>query len=713
VSRSRAGRSGLVRSLLLAAAITAWSCAEQPTEPDGGSSPAAPIGINAARLGAPDAEPHNWLTHGRDYGEQRFSPLDQIKTSNVGSLGLAWHWETGSLRGHEATPLIADGVLYVTSTWSKVHALDAGSGTELWTYDPQVSKERWARQACCDAVNRGVALWGDKVYVGALDGRLIALEAATGTPVWEVQTTNPDLPYTITGAPRVVKGKVVIGNGGAEYGVRGYVTAYDAGSGEQLWRFYTVPGNPALPFEHPELEMAAKTWNGEWWTVGGGGTAWDSMAFDPDLDLLYVGVGNGAPWTRHHRSPGGGDNLFLCSILALRPDSGELVWHYQTTPGDNWDYTSVQHILLADLEIDGRQRQVLMQAPKNGFFYVLDRATGELLSAEPYVPVTWASHVDLATGRPVETAESNYDEQPRFISPTATGGHNWHPMSFSPRTGLVYLPAIEDRMLYVLDRGFRYNPRWTNVSLDNETAAAIMSETAVPAAAGRLLAWDPVAQREVWRVEHPGHYNGGVLSTAGNLIFQGTVDGLFAAYAADTGKRLWEVNINVGMMAPPVTYAVAGEQYVTIVAGFGAALWGADAGIAASSFHENVGRVLAFKLGAKQPIPSVEEKPQEIPPPPPRSGSEADVVAGRGLYHRYCADCHGWLTNGNRVLPDLKYSIAETYEPFEEIVIEGSMASLGMPSFSDLIDAPQARLIRSYIVARAHEERDIQRTPVE
>jgi PQQ-dependent dehydrogenase (methanol/ethanol family) len=713
MSRSRAVRSHLISGHLLAVAISAWSCTERPTEPDGGSAPTGPVGVDGARLGDPDAEPHNWLTYGRDYGEQRFSPLDQIKTSNVGSLGLAWHWETGSLRGHEATPLIADGVMYVTSTWSKVHALDAASGTELWTYDPQVSKERWARRSCCDAVNRGVALWGDRVYVGALDGRLIALEAATGTPVWEVQTTNPDLPYTITGAPRVVKGKVVIGNGGAEYGVRGYVTAYDAGSGEQLWRFYTVPGNPALPFEHPELEMAAKTWNGEWWTVGGGGTAWDSMAFDPDLDLLYVGVGNGAPWTRHHRSPGGGDNLFLCSILALRPDSGELVWHYQTTPGDNWDYTSVQHILLADLEIDGRRRQVLMQAPKNGFFYVLDRATGELLSAEPYVPVTWASHVDLATGRPVETAESNYDEQPRFISPTATGGHNWHPMSFSPRTGLVYLPAIEDRMLYVLDRGFRYNPRWTNVSLDNETAAAIMSETAVPAAAGRLLAWDPVAQREVWRVEHPGHYNGGVLSTAGNLIFQGTVDGLFAAYAADTGKRLWEVNINVGMMAPPVTYALAGEQYVAIVAGFGAALWGTDAGIAASSFHENVGRVLAFKLGAKQPIPSVEEKPQEIPPPPPRSGSEADVVAGRGLYHRYCADCHGWLTNGNRVLPDLKYSIADTYQPFEEIVIEGSMASLGMPSFSDLIDAPQARLIRSYIVARAHEERDIQRTPVE
>jgi quinohemoprotein ethanol dehydrogenase len=633
VNRSRGTRTCHVAGGVLLATISMWGCARRTPEPGGSGDPATgpAAGIDGSRLGAPDAEPQNWLTYGRDYGEQRFSPLDQISTGNVGALGLAWHWETGSLRGHEATPLIADGVMYVTSTWSKVHALDAATGREIWTYDPKVSKEKWARRACCDAVNRGVALWGGRVYVGVLDGRLAALDAATGEPVWEVQTTDPELPYTITGAPRVVKGKVVIGNGGAEYGVRGYVTAYDAGSGEQVWRFYTVPGNPAEPFEHPELEMAAKTWTGEWWRVGGGGTAWDSMAFDPELDLLYVGVGNGAPWTRYHRSPGGGDNLFLCSILALRPDTGELAWHYQTTPGDNWDYTSVQHILLADLEIGGRERKALLHAPKNGFFYVLDRETGELVSAEPYVPVTWASHVDLETGRPVETAESNYDEQPRFISPTAAGGHNWQPMSYSPLTGLVYLPAIEDRMVYVLDKEFRYDPRWTNVSLDNARAAAINAENPALASAGRLLAWDPVAQREVWRVDHPGHYNSGVLSTAGNLVFQGTVDGVFAAYAADTGKRLWERTINVGMMAPPVTYTVGGEQYVAIVAGFGGgALWGGDAGVAASSFHENVGQVLAWKLGADEPVPAVAEKPQEIPEPPPLTASAAEVIEGRG-----------------------------------------------------------------------------------
>ena len=363
----------------------------------------------------------DWSSHGRTADEQRHSPLAQINDANVGGLGLAWSFDTGQFRGHEATPLVKDGVMYVTASWSVVHALDARTGEPLWVFDPEVPKEL-GRYACCGVVNRGVALTEDAVIFGTLHGWLIKLDAKTGEPIWRVDTTQREVHYTITGAPRIVKDKVIIGNGGAEYGVRGYVSAYDIATGELRWRFFTVPGDPSLPFEHPEMEVAAKTWNGEWWHVGGGGTVWDSIVYDPVLNLLYVGTGNGSPWSRTLRSPGGGDNLYLSSILALNPDDGRLVWHYQTTPGDNWDYTATQHIMLADLEIDGRLRKVAMQAPKNGFFYILDRATGELLSAEKYGTANWASHVDMATGRPVETPESDYDETTKLIQPGCRKG---------------------------------------------------------------------------------------------------------------------------------------------------------------------------------------------------------------------------------------------------------------------------------------------------
>jgi quinohemoprotein ethanol dehydrogenase len=348
---------------------------------------AATATVDAVRLTQADREPGNWLTHGRTYAEQRYSPLRQIHADNVSQLGLAWFHDTHTSRGLEATPLAVDGILYATGPWSVVYAIDGRTGTRLWEYDPQVPRHR-GQYACCDVVNRGAALRQGKVYVGTIDGRLVALEAATGRVVWDTLTVDPGQPYTITGAPRVVKGKVIIGNGGAEFGVRGYVSAYDAETGALLWRFYTVPGDPSQPFEHAAMVRAAPTWHGrQWWVIGGGGTVWDSLAFDPELDLLYVGVGNGAPWSRQTRSPGGGDNLYLASILALRPDNGDLIWYYQTTPGETWDYTATQHMILADLEINGRLRKVLMQAPKNGFFYVLDRATGERSASWLMYPV--------------------------------------------------------------------------------------------------------------------------------------------------------------------------------------------------------------------------------------------------------------------------------------------------------------------------------------
>ena len=690
------------------------SCgSDDPSSSDSPEAPRIAAGVDGERIAAADAEPGNWLSYGRDYGEQRFSPLTQIDAGNVGELGLAWHYDTGAIRGHQATPLVVDGVMFLTSTWSKVHALDAATGEELWVYDPRVSKENWARRACCDAVNRGPALWQGKVYVGALDGRLIALNATSGEVVWEVQTTDPERPYTITGAPRVVNGKVVIGNGGAELGVRGYVSAYDAESGEQLWRFYTVPGDPSEPFEHAGLEEAAATWTGEWWKIGGGGTAWDSFSFDPELNLLYVGVGNGSPWTRFHRSPGGGDNLYLCSIVALNADTGELVWYYQTTPGDNWDYTSVQHILLVDLEIDGSARKALVHAPKNGFFYVIDRATGELLSAEPYVPVNWASHVDMETGRPVETPQSNYDDEPSFVYPPPSGGHNWQPMSYSPQTGLVYIPAIEDRLLYVLDKDFEYDPRWYNFSLDWPRATRLLNESEAVPAVGLLRAWDPIAQEEVWSVAHPGVNNSGVLSTAGGLVFQGTADGIFAAYAADTGALLWDVVTNIGMMAPPITFTAGDRQMVAIVAGLGGGALFGDVEVAASRFYDNTGRVFVFELDGSATLPSVGEKDQQIPEPPPLVASAEDVDRGQDLFSEYCAGCHGSNANNNRIIPDLKYSIAETHDMFGDIVLEGALASTGMPAFDDLIGPDELDAIRGYVVARTHAERDLQLRAVE
>jgi quinohemoprotein ethanol dehydrogenase len=417
-----------------------------------------PRRIDDALLRNPPAE--EWLTYGYHYAEQRYSPLRQITAANVSRLGLGWTTEIGDGGGtQEATPLVANGVMYVITNWSLVYALDARTGKELWRFDPQVDRRIGTpgalNRVCCGVVNRGLALYEDRVFVPVLDGRLIALNSSTGKQIWSVVTVPQNQPYSITMAPRVYKGKVIVGNSGAEYAVRGYVSAYDTTDGKLAWRFYTVPGDPSKPFEHPDLEAAAKTWTGEWWKMGGGGTVWDTLAFDPDADLLYFGVGNGGPWNRDYRSPGGGDNWYLSSIVAVRPDTGQYVWHFQTTPGDSWDYTAVQQLILADLRIDGRDRKVIMQAPKNGFFYVLDRITGEFISARPFVNLSWASGVD-AKGRPIENPGARYASQAVRISPTVGGGHNWMPMSFSPDTGLVYIPAINSSRVFVKPQDFTF-----------------------------------------------------------------------------------------------------------------------------------------------------------------------------------------------------------------------------------------------------------------
>ncbi|MFL6216190.1 MAG: PQQ-dependent dehydrogenase, methanol/ethanol family [Blastocatellia bacterium] len=649
--------------------------------------------IDDAALRNAEANASDWITHGRNYAETRFSPLKQINADNIKSLGLAWTFDTETTRGLEATPIVVDGVIYTTGSWSIVYALDARTGRLLWKYDPKVSGA-YGQRACCDVVNRGVAVYKGRVYVGALDGRLIALDAATGKLIWSVVTVDQSQPYTITGAPRVVKGKVLIGNGGAEFGVRGYISAYDVETGKIAWRFYTVPGDPSKPFESPALERAAKTWNGEWWKIGGGGTVWDSMAYDPELDLLYVGTGNGSPWNQNLRSPGGGDNLYLSSILALKPDTGELVWHYQTTPGESWDFTATQHIILADLDINGRKRKVLMQAPKNGFFYVIDRATGELLSADAYVPMTWATGVDKKTGRPIERPEARYKEALTILKPGPMGGHNWQPMSFNPQTGLVYIPAQDPFFAYAGVKNFQYRPGAWNTGSDFSQLKA--APPIVPT--GHLLAWDPVAQKERWRVPYKTIWNGGTLTSAGNLVFQGTADGRFVAYSADKGEKLWEVTVGTGIIAAPVTYEVDGVQYVSVMAGWGGAA--ALVGGVESGRANGAGMLLTFALNAKQTMPDFFSRKLEPVTSIEFTTATEKIDAGAGLYAQWCATCHGLVGISGGATPDLRYSAASVYDHYKEILLEGKNLARGMPSFKEWLTVDDVEAIRAYLLKR-------------
>jgi alcohol dehydrogenase (cytochrome c)/quinohemoprotein ethanol dehydrogenase len=700
-----------LRTVVVVAAVGLVGCAQSPA-PEAVPKPVrAAAAVDAERIANADREPGNWMSYNRTYDEQRYSPLSGINTGNVKRLGLAWYVDLDTAaRAQESTPLVIDGAMYITTAWSKVLALDAVSGRQLWTYDPKVPGGV-AINACCDVVNRGVAAWNGRLYLGTLDGRLIALDAATGKPVWEVMTVERGGRYTITGAPRVIRGRVIIGNGGAELGVRGYVTAYDAATGSQVWRFYTVPGDPSQPFEQPELERAAKTWTGDWWKLGGGGTVWDSMAYDAALDLLYIGVGNGSPWNRKLRSPGGGDNLFLSSIVALRPDTGQYVWHYQTTPGESWDYTATQHMILADLRIGDRDRKVLMQAPKNGFFYVIDRETGQLISARPFVPVNWATGVDAVTGRPIENPEARYGEtgKPFVAQPGPGGAHSWQPMSYSPRTHLVYLPAMEMSFPYVPAAARTTRQLAWNTGVDFD-AGSLPQDEAVKAAIksqlkGHLAAWDPVQQREVWRVQYEHPWNGGVVSTAGDLVFQGEAMGDFAAFSAATGEKLWSVATGTGILAPPVTYEAGGQQYVVIEVGWGGA-FGLAAGELARDAHiaTNSPRIFAFKLDGQAAMPAPGVPPPRKLDPPPDVATAEQVSAGKARYHTYCGTCHGDSAVSTGVLPDLRYS-SFTRDPaaFAKIVREGAMQPRGMVAFGAELSPEDVELIRAYVIRRAHE----------
>lgn len=641
----------------------------------------------------------DWPGTSFDSAETRFSPLTAIDSGNVTDLGLAWSYDLGSTRGVEATPLVVDGVMYVTAPWSIVHAIDARTGRRLWIYDPQVPRGLGSR-GCCDVVNRGVAWRGGRVFVASFDGRLIALDAKSGRRVWEQDTIiDHTRPYTITGAPRIVRDKVVIGNAGAELGVRGYVTAYDAGTGAQRWRWFTVPGDPAKPFEDASMARAAKTWDpaGKWWIAGGGGTVWDSMAYDPALNLLYVGTGNGSPWSRDLRSPAGGDNLYLASIVALNPDTGEYVWHYQATPGDNWDYTSTQSIVLADLTIAGKPRKVLLHAPKNGFFFVIDRVTGQFISAMNFVDVNWARGYD-AQGRPIERAEARSRDRPYDAIPGPYGAHNWQPMSFNPQTGLAYIPAQNLPTTMALDPSWSYNakrPGQVASGLGWNLAAFVNPVPPTSLPFGRLIAWDPLRQKEAWRYEHKVPWNGGTLTTAGNLVFQGTADGRFLAFDATTGKLLWEAPTGNGVIAAPATYGIDGRQYVSIAVG-----WGGSRGLTArATDFETAGRILTFAPGSRAPLPESTAYRQGallsgVPYDPGR------VQAGLLLYVSHCAICHGTpAMDRGGAIHNLGYSDAALIRNLDQIVFNGPFVSLGMPDFTGKLTPDDVGKIKAFIQA--------------
>ena len=679
--------------------------------------------VTAQRLAAP--APADWVAPGRDGAGTYFSPLADIHTGNVAQLGFAWDYRLGTYRGQESTPLVIDGVMYATSNFGRVYALDAASGQELWTYDPQIDGQ-WARYACCDAVNRGLAAFRGVLYVGALDGWLHAIDARTGRRLWKVDTLvarTPKKPYTVTGAPLLAGDLVVIGNGGGDFaGGRGYVSAYDRESGRLRWRFYTVPRDPAEgPQDQPHLEAAVKTWDPKHlWQAGSGGTAWDGMAYDPALDLVYIGTGNAAPYNLHLDGRRGGDELYAASIVAIHAKDGTLAWYYQTTPGDRWDFDSTEKIVLADLELGGKRRAVLMQAPKNGYYYVLDRATGELLSAKPYAFVSWARGIDPKTGRPVLAASADYDHGPALVFPSEAGAHSWQPMAFDPAHGIAFLPAIEagniiletsDRRAGLVEGQFTtpamppemYDPKDLR-SLYGKVPPLTQLERGLKtnaASRGFLRAWSVSEHRVLWETPTATSFDSGVLATAGGLVFQGDANGYFNAYTADSGKKLASIALGSSMMAAPMTYQVNGVQYVAIVAGYGGGgvILGAPLDPESAAYkYGNEGRIIVMKIGGSTPPLPPLRTDVPLPELPARPADARQIAAGEVLYNRYCSRCHV-MGRGN--LPDLRRITPLTHTLFDSIVLGGAYSVKGMGRFDDVLSPDDAHAIHAWLIDQA------------
>jgi len=660
--------------------------------------------FDAAALGD-ETDGTNWLAYGRTYSEQRYSPLSQIDAENISDLGLSWSIDLPDARQLVSTTLAVDGVLYVTGSFSIVTAVDARTHEILWTYDPKVVEHAGDTLRVLWGTSRGVAYWNDKIYVGAGDGRLIALDAKTGREIWSTMTVEPGSYYYITGAPRAFKGKVIIGNGGAEMGPsRGYVTAYDAETGAQVWRFYVVPGNPADGFEDNAMRMAAATWTGEWWKYGGGGTVWNSITFDPEFNQIYLGTGNGSPWNQKIRSPGGGDNLFLCSVVALDADTGKYKWHYQTVPGETWDFNSAMDIVSVDLKVKDRTAKVVMHAPKNGFFYIINRANGRLLSAKQYAKVTWATEVDMKTGKPVEVKGSRYESGEILMWPGPLGAHNWQPMSWNPETQLMYF-TVHDIAGYYNDTKIR-KAEFKAKGHEFDAGVAYGGDDIPPdSSVNRLVAWNPLIQKAAWQVDNPPGWHAGTLTTGGNLVFQGLGNGKFMAYRADTGEKVWSYDAKVGIAAPPISFELDGRQMIALPVG-----WGGGVAMLGGSMGAQEGwpygihprRLLVFALGGKADLP--ETPPPMMVSPLDDPGFEIDpglVETGEERWSKTCAWCHGPGAVSGGGAPDLRASpIALDFDALRQVVLDGARVSRGMPRYAEFT-VQELKAIQHYVRQKA------------
>ena len=706
--------------IALAAGLAGCQRAASPTAPVAPAATAAPAGsVDAARLARAAEEPDQWLTTGRDGGGSYFSPLSDINTGNVARLGLAWERKLGTYRGLEATPVVVDGRLYTTGVFGWVYAMDATTGKELWTYDPEVDGQ-YGRYACCDANNRGVAVWRGRVYVGALDGYLHSIDAATGKRLWKVDTLpvrSNKAPYTLSATPVVAGKSIIVGSAGADFaGARGYVAAYDVDTGAFQWRFYTVPHDPKEgPQDQPHLVDAVKTWDPRHrWEAGSGGTVWDGISYDPKLNLVYIGTANGAPYNIKEGGRKGGDDLYTAAIVAIHADTGTLAWYYQTTPGDRWDFDSTQKMVLTDLDLGDGPHPVLMQASKNGYYYVLDRATGKLLSAKNFANVTWAKGIDPATGRPIVSERAEYGKDAKLMFPSNAGAHSWQPMSYDPQTRLTYIPTIEWPMVYMdtakqragLIEGFftvqafpveDYDPASLKSLYGPLPSLDALAKGGPPAKnEGYLRAWDPVNQKLAWQVKTASNWDGGVLSTGGNLVFQGDSSGFLNIYKADDGTKLKSIELGTGIMAAPATYRVNGVQYVALMAGFGGNFVNYPVRKEFAAYkYDNEGRIVVLKLdGTPVPLPP-ELKIGPFPTPPAHEGPATRIADGEVLYTRYCSRCHQL---GRGVLPDLRRLTPEKHGIFYEIVLGGLLKAKGMAQWDDVLSRKDAEAIHAYLV---------------
>jgi quinohemoprotein ethanol dehydrogenase len=644
--------------------------------------------VDMKRLLDADKEAGQWMTHSRTFDEQYFSPLKQINTGNVGNLGLAFYVDLPTNQNVETTPLMIDGVLYVTLPWSKVMAVDAKTGKQIWLYDPKVAGA-WNINICCGLDNRGAAAWNGKIIFGTLDGRLIALDARTGKEKWSTKATPNERRYSITSAPRIANGKVFIGSAGAEFDARGYIDAYDAENGKRLWRFWTIPDDPAKGFENDAMKMAAATWKTPgWWTNGGGGTVWDGITYDPVNDLVMFGTGNGSPGDAVRRDPGGGDNLFMTSIVALHAKDGSYAWHYQPTPWETWDYDTGQQLTLLEMPINGKQRRVVMQASKNGMFYVMDAATGELLSAKAYTDVNWNTGVDMKTGRPIEVADARPNLTNKAFNLVAgpAGGHAWQSMSYSPITKLVYIPATT---------------HWQMTGPAAERQKYLAANPNAPTTfSGRLMAWDPVTQKEVWRSEEFLNPTGGVqvtagaLATAGNAVFHGNLPKQeFSAYGATDGKKLWTFGTKTAVLGNPISYQIGNDQYVAIAVG---------GPVAGGYYAPNGARLLVFKLGAKKVLPDLPKFTEPAIISTPQFANAATIEKGRQVFDAQCQLCHGRNGAARSTFPDLRRSPALlNQELLDNIVLKGVRAEQGMASFKDYLKDGDTVALRAYLISMA------------